>query len=255
MPRVLLLDIETSPIISYTWGLFEQNVGLEQIKEDWYVLSWAAKWQGESKVMYKDISLFSPLSRDKYILKGIWELLNEADIIVTQNGKRFDVKKLNARFLLAGMKPPSPYRHIDTLQLAKKNFAMTSNKLAYMSDRLCPKKAKSEHKEFPGFTLWKECLAGNKRAWAEMKKYNIQDVIALEAVYEALAPWGTGIKLDTYNDGPKQTCSCGGTKFQRRGFDFTQLGKFQRLQCQGCGAWSRDSENLLSAEKRKSIRR
>ena len=49
-PKILCFDIETLPLESYTWGLFDQNVGLNQIKTDWAALSIAAKWLGEDEV-------------------------------------------------------------------------------------------------------------------------------------------------------------------------------------------------------------
>lgn len=105
-PRVLLLDIETSPVVSYTWGLFDQNVALNQIKEDWYILSYSAKWLGESKVLYRDQRNAKDLSNDKPLLVDIWRLLDECDVLITQNGVSFDTKKINARFVFHGMKPP-----------------------------------------------------------------------------------------------------------------------------------------------------
>lgn len=254
-PRVLLFDIETSPIVSYTWGLFDQNVGLEQVKEDWSVLAWAAKWEGESKIFYADTRKEKDVRNDKRILLQLWSLLDQADIVIGQNLDKFDVKKVNARFLIHGMQPPSPYRTIDTLKLARKRFGMTSNKLAYLSDKLCPDHKKDEHKEFPGFKLWKECLAGNKKAWAEMEAYNKQDVVSLEAVYKRLAPWGTGINRGAYTAGTNSPCSCGSKQYERRGFAYTATGKYQQLKCNGCGAWSRDPENLLTAKKRRTITR
>src|SRR5688572_13848342 len=44
-PRILFFDIETAPIQAYIWGTFDQTVGLNQIIEDWFVLSYAAKFQ------------------------------------------------------------------------------------------------------------------------------------------------------------------------------------------------------------------
>ena len=254
-PKILFLDVETAPLLGYVWQLWDQNVGLNQIHTDWNLLSWAAKWEGDTSVMYQDLRAFPKKDNDKPILSRLWELLDEADIIVTQNGKKFDEKKINARFIMQGFKPPSPFRHVDTLQLAKKRFGFTSNKLEYMSDKLCTKYKKLAHKMFPGFELWRECLANNQAAWREMEKYNKHDVLALEELYTKLAPWGTGVSLETYGDGPKQTCTCGGTSFVRRGFQYTKVGKYQQLRCQGCGAWSRESENLLIPEKRKTIRR
>ena len=133
-PKILIYDIETAPILGYVWGLWQNNVGLNQIESDWYALSWSAKWLGspEDEVMYMDQRHAKNIEDDSKMLKDIWKLLDEADIVITQNGKKFDQKKLNARFIMHGMKPPNSYRHIDTLQIAKRVFGFTSNKLEYM---------------------------------------------------------------------------------------------------------------------------
>jgi len=171
---------------------------------------------------------------------------------LTQNGKQFDLKKLNARFVFHGFKPPRPYKHIDTLTIAKSKFGFTSNKLAYMADFLTGSK-KSEHKKFPGFELWIECLKGNQAAWKEMELYNKKDVTVLEEVYEKLKAWDTSVNYNVYTD--EDTCFCGSQEFRRRGYHYTQTGKFQIYRCNGCGKWSRGSENLLSKERRKGMRR
>lgn len=252
-PKILLWDIETSPIISYTWGLFDQNIGLNQIKDDWSILSFAAKWLDKTKVMYADVSKQKNKRDDKTVVKKIWKLLDEADIVVTQNGRKFDSKKANARFIKHRLPPPSPYRHIDTLVLAKKSFAFTSNKLEFMTGFLVPTAKKDSHKEFPGFELWKECLAGNPKAWKAMKEYNIRDVIALESLYKILAPWGTGVDFSVHSNEDHPICNCGSDNLQCRGYNHTNSGRFQRFQCQDCGAWSSSKKNLLSKAKRGSL--
>jgi len=256
-PKILVFDVETAPIISFTWGLFEQNVALNQIKSDWHLLSWAAKWLDApaNKIMYMDQRNAKDIENDKKILEGIWKLLDEADIVLTQNGVSFDSKKLNARFVLNGMNPPSPYKHIDTLKIAKKNFAFTSNKLAYMSDKLCTKYKKLEHTKFSGFDLWKQCLAGNKKAWDEMKRYNIYDVLSLEELYNKLAPWDNSVNFNLYSDDLEIKCNCGSSDFEKRGFNFSTTGKFQRYQCRDCGKWTHSKVNLLSKEKKATLRK
>lgn len=257
-PKVLLFDIETSPILGYVWDLWDQNVALNQIFRDWHVLSWSAKWLGDppSKTMYMDQRNIKNIENDKNILKEIWKLLDEADVVITQNGKRFDVKKLNARFIKHNFKPPSSFKHIDTLSLAKKHFAFTSNKLEYLTNTLCRKYKKSSHKKFSGFTLWKECLKGNILAWQEMEKYNKYDVLSLEELYNILIPWSNNSpNFNLYNDNIANVCKCGSKKFERRGFSYTTIGKYQRFKCCSCGAWSRDSLNLFSKEKRASLKR
>lgn len=255
-PKVLVFDIETAPILAYVWSLWENNVGLNQIHSDWYVLSWAAKWLNDppGKMMCQSQRYAEDMENDKEILQGIWDLLNEADIVVTQNGKSFDQKKLNARFIIHGMQPPSSYKHIDTKLLAKKHFKFTSNKLDYLTKALGTKHVKSGHSKFSGFELWKECLLGNQDAWNEMIKYNKQDVLALQDLYQKLIPWDASINFNLYTSDTKIVCKCGSHDFQRRGFAFTNVGKFQKYRCKVCGAETRSRENLLSKKKKDSIR-
>lgn len=255
-PKILLFDIETAPILGYVWGLWENNVGLNQIKSDWHLLSWSAKWLGDkpNKIMYMDQRNAKNISDDKKILKGIWNLLNEADVVITQNGKAFDQKKLNARFILNGFKPPSSFQHVDTRQIAKRRFAFTSNKLEYMTDKLCTKYKKIKHTKFSGFELWSECLAGNLKAWKEMEKYNKYDVLSLEELYTKLQPWDNSINYNLYQDGTLPVCSCGHNKFSRNGLSYTPTGKYQRYECKRCGAESKSKINELSPEKRSSLR-
>jgi uncharacterized protein YprB with RNaseH-like and TPR domain len=253
-PKVLIFDIETAPILAYVWKIFDENIGLNQIKSDWFVLSWSAKWLGESKVMYADQRNSKNLENDRPLLEAIWKLLDEADIVITQNGKRFDHKKLNARFVINGMQPPSSYKHIDTYQIAKKHFGFTSNKLEYMSDKLCTKYKKQTKRKFSGFELWKECLAGNKKAWQEMEKYNKYDTLALEELYTKLIPWDSTINFNLYSDEERTACTCGNTEFRNKGYIYTATGKFTRFKCLDCGAETRGRENLFSKEKRQSLK-
>ena len=257
-PKILCYDIETSPILGYVWQLWDQNVALNQIKDDWSVLSWGAKWYDPSnpKVMYMDQRDAKDINDDKKILKGIWDLLNEADIVVTQNGKKFDEKKLNARFIINGMKPPSSSKHIDTLVLAKRHFGFTSNKLEYMADKVNKKYKKLKHETFSGFELWKACLAGNLKAWKEMEKYNKHDVLSLEELYTRLRPWDN-TNYNLYYSDDNHHCSCGSTELVKNGFNYMSTGKYQRYECKKCGNEVREKKKTPDSKietKRKTTR-
>jgi uncharacterized protein YprB with RNaseH-like and TPR domain len=203
------------------------------IKKDWSILSWAAKWQGSKKIHQMDVERMS----EKAMLIGMWNLLDKAEIIVTQNGKRFDEKKLNARFIKHGMTPPSSYRHIDTLKLAKKYFAFTSNKLEYMAKFLETKHQKLKHKKYPGFELWEACLRGVKDAWKQMRVYNKFDVIVLEEVYDKLIVWDPGFRTP-------DKCTCGSTSYKKIGYALLATGRYQRYRCNSCGAEVRDRKKV-----------
>jgi hypothetical protein len=258
MPKILVVDLETAPILGFVWQLFDQNVALNQIKTDWYILSYAAKWLGApaDEVFYQDQSKAKNIEDDSEMLKGLWKLLDEADFILTQNGKKFDEKKFNARFILNGFKPTSSFRHIDTLQIAKARFGFTSNKLEYMSSKLCTKYKKLDHAKFSGFKLWSECLKGNKEAWKEMKDYNIHDILSLEELYTKLRPWDRMTpNVNVFHEEDEIYCSCGSIEFVKNGFAYSNTGKYQKYSCKKCGAETKGKENLLSKEKRKSLRK
>jgi DNA polymerase elongation subunit (family B) len=252
-PKVLTLDIETAPLLVSAWQLFDQNIPLNMIERDWHLMSWAAKFLDEDKIYYMDQRNAKDIENDKKILEGIWKLIDEADVIVTQNGKRFDIKKLNARFLIHGMQPPSSFKHIDTCQIAKNKFGFTSNKLEYLSGKLCTKK-KSSHKKFSGFDLWKECMKGNKEAWKEMESYNKRDVESTEELFVRFRPWDSSLNVNLYHDTENTVCSCGSTKFQKNGHAYTSAGKFARYRCASCGAEVRSRSNEFSKEKRESLK-
>ena len=69
-PKILLYDIETAPIQAYVWGLWDNNVALNQIETDWYILSWSAKWLGtpENETMYEDQRNAKNIEDDSRIL-------------------------------------------------------------------------------------------------------------------------------------------------------------------------------------------
>jgi len=249
-PKVLLFDIETAPILAYTWGIWDQNIALNQIKQDWFVLSWSAKWLGSKEVMYMDQREAKDVSDDKPLLEGIWKLLDEADVVVTQNGKAFDQKKLYARFILNGMKPPSSFQHHDTKKIASKHFAFTSNKLEYLTDKLNTKYKKIKNS---GFTLWTRCLAGDLNAWKEMEKYNKYDVLALEELYLKLMAWEPKVNYSVFMDETAFKCACGCVGLRSKGYAYNSSGKYKRYICKKCGKNYQSKQNELTLEKRKSI--
>jgi len=251
-PKVLLFDIETAPLEVVTWGIWDQNVPLSRIKKDWSVLAWAAKWLGDApeKTVYMDTFKQRDMRDDRKILKKIWKMLDEADIVVGHNSDSFDVKKLNARFIQQNMQPPSSYKRMDTKKLAKKHFAFTSNKLEYITDKLCTKYKKLKHGKFPGNALWDEFLKGNKEAQKEMEVYNKYDVLSLEEAFLKILPWESAAIFQTYNDSEITICTCGSIDFKKNGFYHTPTGKFQRYTCKSCGAETRGTDNLVPKEKR-----
>lgn len=179
MSKTLFIDIETSPNEGSAWTIYDTNL-MWPLKKHWEIISYSARWDGDVRIVTK--------ARDNYteveLLYGIWDLLDKAKTVVAHNGDGFDLRKINTRMLVYGLMPPSEYRTVDTLKVCKRVFGFSSNKLDHVCQQLgIGKKMRTT----PG--LWDMCLAGDKKAWAEMKKYNAHDIVLLEGLYNRILPW------------------------------------------------------------------
>lgn len=245
--KILILDIETAPNKGYFWGLWGQNIAINQIEEPGYTLCWSAKWYKKPGMM------FSSIYRDgqKKMLEDIWTLLDEADAVVHYNGTKFDIPTLNAEFAQIALPPPSPYHQIDLYKTVKKRFRLPSNKLDYVA-RHFDIKGKVEHK---GMALWDGCMANNPKDWAHMERYNKQDVRMLEPLYQILLPWiQNHPNVGLYTDKKGMVCpNCGSTHIIKKGTETTQTQVYQRYRCKSCSAPLRGRTSLLPTEKRPLI--
>jgi len=240
-PKILIYDIETAPILSFVWKIWKENIGVKQIVRDWHVIAWAAKWHGEKKIFYRDQRKAGNMEDDKELITELYAMLNEADVVVTHNGRKFDNRKVNARLIVNGFKPVKVSKQEDTCVMAKKYFGFTSNSLEFLSDKINKKFKKLKHDKFPGFELWAEVLKGNLSAWKEMERYNKHDVLATEELYDRLKPWSSthfGIHQDEHQ------CKCGSTDLERQGYNYTLTGKYQQYRCRDCGHWSRSTKRV-----------
>lgn len=247
MTKILILDIETAPNIAYVWRFFKENIGAKQVLENTFIMSFAAKWLDDDNMIYFDAKTYS----EKDIIWVLTQLLDEADIVVAHNGDSFDLPSIKGRAMVHGLKPPSPYRTIDTRKIAKYEFNFPSNSLEYLAKALGVEE-KDSHKNFPGFELWAACLAGNDEAWKELKTYNIQDVITLEQVYLIMRPWmKQHPNVAVTEESNRPLCpKCGSEHIQYRGYTTTNLYKYRKFQCQDCGGWARTRFNLYPKEKK-----
>lgn len=250
-PKILIFDIETSPILAYVYGLWNQNVSTGFIEKDWYVFSVAAKFLDEKRVHYLDTR--KEPENDKEVCEFIWKLLDKADVLVGHNSDRFDIKKLNTRFLYHGLPPIGRKKTVDTLKIAKKYFKITSNKLDYIAQFLGVE-GKRKSKKFTNQKMWVECCKGNVEAFKENEKYNIQDIKVTEDVYRKLAVWDDSLHLEAITQ--KYQCknpTCNSTEFRKDGFDYTKSGAFQRYRCNKCGKVNTSKHNSLSKEEKQNI--
>lgn len=231
--KVLLIDIETSPNLAHVWGLWNNNVSINQLMASTEMLCFAAKWLGDPEVHF-----FSTQKQGRDAMIGAaWKLLDTADVVMHYNGKKFDVPHLNREFVEHGFPPPSPFKQIDLLATVRKRFRFPSNKLQYVSTKL-GLAGKVGHE---GHELWVKCMAGDPEAWARMETYNRQDVVLLEDLYEILLPWISNHPSRHLFDGDGACPTCGGGPVVEHGFATTRVSKFVQFRCQSCGSFFRST--------------
>lgn len=207
--------------------MYDQNA-IKRIK-GFTILSFSYKW------LYGKVQVESCRNQsEKSLLLKLHKLLCECEIAVAHNGDSFDFKKINARFIVHRLPPPSPYRTIDTKKEAKRIAAFDSNSLNNLGIDLC----EGEKIKHRGFDMWEGCLSGKRADWLDMERYNKQDVELLERIYLRLRPW---MSHHPHLRTPGLSCpKCGGQHSQRRGFYHSQSGSYARFQCLTCHGWFRD---------------
>lgn len=238
--KILFLDIETAPLVGYVWGRWKQNIAINQTVSEWFMLSWAGKWANEDTTLSDVLTPQEALQEDDFrISKSLWEVLNQADVVITHNGIRFDHPKINTRFLIHGLPPTRPFRVIDTLKEVKHTFSFSSNKLDNIMIQL-----NVDRKLETSFELWKKCLRGDQESLNYMEKYNQYDVVGLERVFAKLKPWIRNIPhftlYNTVEPGERVCPSCGGKHLKEDGIYTTSVNKYKLYRCQDCQSLSRE---------------
>lgn len=246
-PRILTLDIESKPLTVYTWGLWDQNIGINQIADHGGMMCFAAKWLGSKEV------LFFSEHQDGYdgMIAAVWNLLNQCDILITYNGDRYDIKRINNTFLLAGLTPPKPYKSIDLIKTNRNRFDLPSRKLDYLIQQTGVG-AKVKHE---GFDLWTGCMAGDPEAWAKMEEYNKGDVLVTEGAYLKLLPWLTNAPHLGMYTGVTDACPyCGKQALVASGLTHTNVQSYEAFKCSECGGWSRGTKSQGETTQARAIK-
>jgi len=253
LPKVLVFDIETSPLKAYIFAtrLWNTNVNEEEVLSQWFALCWSAKWLFSDEIMSDRLTSREAKNEDdSRIVKSLWKLLNEADIVIAHNGDKFDVPNMNTRFIVNNLPPTSPYQSIDTCSIAKRQFGFSHNNLNALA-KVFGFKVKIE----VSFPLWTRCVDGDENALKLMEKYNRRDVETLEEVYMKIRPWiHSHPNLGLYTESTEPVCSnCGSHSLTKTDkFYYTMTGKYELYRCD-CGAYIRVRTSSLTKEKRKNL--
>lgn len=250
-PKVLLIDIETTPLQAHVWGTWKQRIGHEQIINDWFMLSWSAKWLFDSRVMGDVLKPEEALKKDdSRIAKSLWTLFDQCDVVIGHNINGFDLPKAQTRFLLNKLAPPSPFRVIDTLKVAQQNFRFGSNKLDYIGQLILnDRKIKTEYQ------LWLRCLDGDEASLRYMLEYNKHDVLLLEEAYVFLRPYiKNHPNMAIYQEAIEPTCpTCGSVDIEECGHYSTSVNRYLAFRCKECGAICRSRKSDIPVKSKAAI--
>lgn len=249
-PKILIFDIETLPIVAVTWGVWNVNISPVNILQDWSLLSYSYKWLSDENVDGDVLTPTEAVARDdKRITEGIWELLNEADVVIGYNSIKFDERKMNAKFLEHGLGKPSPYKSIDLYQAAKRMFANTFNKMDWVN-----KVAGIDRKlENAGMKLWIGCHEGDKKSLDTMMEYNLVDTEITEQLYIRILDWiPNHPNMALYFSDEEPMChKCASTDVvltDRK--HYTSASVFDLYHCPHCNSYSRAKKRSATTELR-----
>lgn len=250
LPKILIFDLESSPMISYHFGMWGVNISLDQIIEYPILISWSAKWLFGSGVMSDVLTVDEVMDRDdSRITKSIWNLINEADIVVAHYGDKFDLPLLNTRFITNGLPPASNVTSIDTKSIASRNFKFESNKLDSLATIFG-----FANKIDTDFMLWRKCMEGDQVSLDKMVEYNKRDVTLLEEIYLKLRPYAKGHpNVGLYVESDNPVCAhCGSENLKYESKYYTQINKYDVYRCE-CGALNRVRTSSVPKNIRKNL--
>lgn len=231
--RLLFYDIETSPMLSWHWQARTEYISASMSEsDDRFLLCWSAKWSDGQEVVSARVTQKEARAQDDArIVAKLADLIREADYVVAHNGVRFDTKRVNARLLLHRLPPLGNVQQIDTLSIARQSFDLPYNNLDYLARKLG-----FGQKLSTSFDLWRRAFYGEVSALKEMEAYNRQDVVLLEAVYHALAPYAKTLpRLVDATEWREELCPyCGSKERKKDGYHRTKVNTFQKYRCE-CG--------------------
>lgn len=244
IPKVLLFDVETSPMRAFVWNRWNQNISLDATISEWFMLCWSAKWLYSDDVISAKLTSEEALDEDdSRIVRQLWELINEADVVCAYNGKKADVKWMNSRFIVHNLLPPKPYFIVDPCEVAKKSFGFSSNKLDALAGYF-----DIPHKLETSFELWRDAINGDEGALDYMSFYCNKDLDILEQVYLRMRPWIAGHpNFGNLLSSEVPICSiCASKELELipNKYYYTSIGKYELFRCKDCGAVSRGRVNL-----------
>ncbi len=238
--NIILWDIETARLRASVFNRKTEYIKTEDIEDDTFIICGSWKKLGHHRVFsvstLDDPKRLKKNPRDDYhVVKTLRDVLSKADILIAHNGNRFDLPMLNQRIITHGLEPLPTIRSIDTLKEAKKSGMFTSMSLDWLS-HIFGFDGKSQTNK----GMWKGAEKGDVGSIRKMVRYNKNDVIQLEQVYERLRKYIKNKPSVFFEKRPDCAyCKTGST--QKRGTRIRASGLIvQEYVCTSCGKRSHE---------------
>ena len=129
VPRTLFWDLESSLLEGYFFRIWQENIPMRRIKKQSHLLSASFSYNNDVVQGYRLTPEQVKTGDDFDVVRKMVEAINNCDLMVTFNGKRFDVKLLNTRALFWGLPPVKSPKHIDLFEQSKRVFKFPSNSM------------------------------------------------------------------------------------------------------------------------------
>lgn len=237
-PAVLFMDIETLPSLGYFWER-PWEARIIKVKEQGCVATWAARWMGDKRMMSDCLTVKETKTKDdRRICKSLWYLFEQADIVIAQNGDKFDIPTMNSRWWLHNYGPTSSYKTIDTLKIARRTFRQMFNSL----DELGKYLGVGEKLRTGGKDLWFDFMEYKPEARKHMVRYNEGDIGLLERVYDKMRPWMKNHPKMSFNPASELCPVCRDANVKFIGYYTATVKQYKEYRCGHCKNVFHDSK-------------
>jgi hypothetical protein len=177
--KTLVIDLERVPGWARAYDAKVKYINKAMWEEPTRTICFAAKWLGSPAVEFASVWD----QDDDHLAQRSFELFDEADLVLTYYGKGADIPWLRAQWAKRHLGEPSTWHDLD-LYATVKRFKLESSSLDYAAKFLGVVSKVDKY----DFRVGDAAVAGDPAAQRRIRRYNIGDIRATEALYWPLLP-------------------------------------------------------------------
>ena len=169
---------------------------------------------------------------DRALVRQAHAIMSQADVMLTFNGKNFDIKYMQSKFMRYGLPALPEISHVDLYQTARTKMRLTRKSLANISHylQLTNEKTKLD------WDIWRRAAKGYTKEIRYIRDHGAADIYVTQELYEKHMRQYVRQHPRVSGYGPCRRC--GADTLERRGVAVTILkGQQHRYQCRTCAGW------------------